>query len=183
VSLSAISANSAYNYAMQTLQNQANLQQFQQQFEQLGQALQSGNLSGAQTDFDALQDDASPVDAGSSTTSSSSLAQSFSQLGQALESGNLSAAQQDYSSIQQDFQSQGTQSAHGPRHHHSDGSNDDQNQISQTFQQLGQELQAGDVSGSQQAYSSLQQEIQAFTPNGAAMPVEGTAISGLSVMA
>jgi hypothetical protein len=135
MSLSGISNNSPYNYAMQSLQNQANLQQFQQQFQQLGQELQSGNLS---------------------------------------------SAQQDYSNIEQDFQSQDTQ--HG-RCCRGGSGEEDQNQISQTFQQLGQELQFGDLSGSQQAYGSLQQELQALTPNGAAAPAQGTAISGVSIMA
>jgi hypothetical protein len=183
MSTSGISTSSLYNYETQSLLNQNNLQQFQQEFQQLGQALQSGNTSAAQSDFNALEEVASPATTGSSTADSSSLTQSFSQLGQALQSGNLSAAQQDYSNIQQDFQGQGIQHAHGHHHHHGGGGEEDQNQISQTFQQLGQELQSSDLSGSQQAYSSLQQEIQTLTPNGAATPVEGTAISGVSVSA
>jgi outer membrane protein assembly factor BamD (BamD/ComL family) len=108
--------------------------------------------------------------------------QSFSQLSQALQSGNLTAAQKDYSNIQQDFQTRGTQGAHGHHHRHGGGgSEEDQNQVSQTFAQLGQELQTGDLSGSQQAYSSLQQEMQSLTPNGAAPSAEGTAIGSVSV--
>src|SRR5450755_1201947 len=97
-----------------------------QQFQQLGQALQSGNLSAAQSDFASLQK-AFPQSASTSSATSSTaanpLSQAFNQLASDLQSGNLSAAQKDYSTIQQDVQGAngGTSGAHSHHHHHGGG--------------------------------------------------------------
>lgn len=69
-------------------------QQRRQDFQQLSQALQSGNLSGAQSAFAALS-------AGRSSQAASNPNSLFSQLGQALQGGNLAAAQQAFAQIQQ----------------------------------------------------------------------------------
>ncbi len=53
MSLSGISSSNLFSYENQSVQN--NMQQFQQEFQQLGQDLQSGNLSAAQSDFTTLQ--------------------------------------------------------------------------------------------------------------------------------
>ena len=91
-------------------------QQFQKEFQKLGQDLQSGNLSAAQADFATLQPNSSSA---SVPTSSSTIAQEFNQLGKDLQSGNLSAAQQDFSNLQPGTQTQGTAAPH--RHHHHGG--------------------------------------------------------------
>src|ERR1700758_5068832 len=116
MSLSGISSSNLVNYENQSVQNK--VQQFKQEFQQLGQDLQSGNLSAAQTDFTTLQQIGSNSTATSPTASSNPLAQAFNQLGQDLQSGNLSAAQQDFTTIQQDLQSHAsqTQGHHHPRH-------------------------------------------------------------------
>lgn len=178
MSLSGISTSSLFSYETQNTQNQSKLQQFKQEFQQLGEDLQSGNLSAAQTDFATLQQMAPQGSSSTSTTTSNPLAQAFQQLGQDLQSGNLSAAQQDYANIQQAFQSQ-LQHAHA-RHHHHGGA---MSQISQAFQQLGQALQSGNLSSAQQAYSTLQQEMQSLGGNSGTTPAQGTAISGVSVTA
>ena len=85
MSVSGISS-SLYN----TENVQSGIQQFQQTFRQLGQDLQSGNLSAAQSDFAALQKLQPPGNASSSSQSNSPIAQAFSQLSQDLQSGNLS---------------------------------------------------------------------------------------------
>jgi hypothetical protein len=79
------------------LSAKSNAQSFQQEFQQLGQDLQSGNLSQAQSDLASLQ--TSNVPALSSFSSSNGLASAFSQLAIDLRSGNLSAARQDYTTI------------------------------------------------------------------------------------
>ncbi len=88
------------------------------EFKQLGQDLQSGNLSAAQQDFATLTQSSSTqtfsVSQGASSGAAVSLKQSFSDLKSALASGDLSGAQQAYSQIQQDFQAQ---NAHGHHHH------------------------------------------------------------------
>jgi len=132
------------------------LQQFQQEFQQLGKDLTSGNLTAAQADFATLQKDMPQTSSSTTAQSSNPIAQAFSQLSQDLQAGNLSAAQQDYANLQQDFQSQ---APHGHHHHHR-SSGGEQSQFSQLFQQLGQDLQSGNLSGAQSDWSSLQQLLQ-----------------------
>lgn len=135
--------------------------QTQSEFQQLAQDLQTGNLSAAQTDFAALQQNAP---AGQS--SSSPLAQAFSTLGKDLQAGNLSAAQQDFATVKQDVTNlqqaaqQGGQVHH--HHHHAaepESSSTQPNSIAQLFSTLGQDLQNGSLSSAQQAYSALQQDV------------------------
>jgi len=69
-------------------------------------------------------------------------------------------------------------------HHHHGGGGSQQNAISQMFQQLGQDLQSGQLSAAQQAYGSLQQEFQQFAAtNGVAAAQGGAGASGVSVSA
>lgn len=156
MSVSGILSSSLSSYNVQNLQNNRQ-QQFQQEFQQLGQDLQSGNLSAAQSDFATLQPNSPQTS--SSSQSTNSIAQAFSQLGTDLQAGNTTAAQQDYANIQQDAQSQGAQMHH---HHHHHGGGGQQNEISQMFQQLGQDLQSGQMSAAQQAYGPLQTDLQQF---------------------
>jgi outer membrane protein assembly factor BamD (BamD/ComL family) len=168
MSVTGISSSSFYGG--QSIQDQ--MQQFQQEFNQLGQDLQSGDLTAAQSDFATVQS--------SSSQNSSPIAQAFSQLSQDLQSGNLTAAQQDYTTIQSDFQSrssqiQSSQSQSTPsqfiqehhHHHHSDGndssSSNEASAISQLFSELGSALQSANLSNAQQAYSTLQQDLQQYT--------------------
>jgi outer membrane protein assembly factor BamD (BamD/ComL family) len=166
MSIAGILSSSLFSSNSQALSPQ---QQFQKEFQRLGQALQSGNLSAAQSDFATLQQTSSSPSASAST--SSPIAQALSQLGKDLQSGNLSAAQQDFSKIQQDTQSQSPQ-AHHHHHHHGGGggggggSSSSQSTLALEFAQLGQDLQAGNVSAAQQAYSSVQQSFLAFGANG-----------------
>ena len=183
-----VSGLSSSSFGNQAIQNQ--IQQFQQEFTQLGQDLQSGNLSAAQSDFATLQANA-PQDSNStnsfpissstsSSQSSNPIAQAFNQLSSALQSGNLSAAQQDYSTIQSDFQSQLAQSESTPgRHHHhhasessgsSSSSSSEQNGISELFTELGSALQSGNLSTAQQAYTTLQQDLQQYTQGNSSVP-------------
>jgi outer membrane protein assembly factor BamD (BamD/ComL family) len=144
-------------------------QSFQKEFQQLGQDLQSGNLSAAQADFATLQQN-SRSSAPTSASTSSPIAQAFSQLGKDLQSGNLSAAQQDFSKIQQDVQSQGTQTHHHHHHHSGGGAGaGEQTNLAQEFAQLGQDLQAGNVSAAQKAYRAVQQSFQGFPTNATAI--------------
>ena len=138
MSLSAISSALGSNNVQTTIQSR--MQQLQTEFQQLGQDLQSGNISAAQSDFATLQQYA--PQASSSSQSSNPIAQAFNQLSTDLQAGNTTAAQQDYANIQQDFQNQGTQSqsAHFHHHHHHHGGESQQNGVSQLFQQLGQDL-------------------------------------------
>jgi len=170
-------SSSLSSYESQSVQNRI---QFRQDFQQLGEDLQSGNLSAAQSDFATLQQLSSQST--SSTTqsiSSNPLQQAFQQLAQDLQAGNLSAAQQDYSSIQQDVQNQASQ-LHGHHHHHR--GTVQTNQVSQLFQQLGQALQTGNLSSAQQIFNTLQQSFQ-FTRPTQGTPEPVTTSSSVSVSA
>lgn len=72
---------------------QSQMQQIKADFDKLQQSLQSGDLSGAQQAFAALQKD------GPQGTNNP-LQSQIDALGQALQSGNLSAARQAFSSLQ-----------------------------------------------------------------------------------
>jgi ribosomal protein S20 len=152
-----------------------NKQQFKQGFQQLGQDLFSGNLSQAQSDFSSLQQllpsgqQSSLLTPASGTQSSSPLATAVSQLAQDLKSGNLTAAQSDFATVQQDLQQAGQQAGAAHGHHHGGGessqSSGQQDPITTLFGQLGQDLQSGNVAAAQQAYASLQQDLQRFAPS------------------
>ena len=162
MSVSGISSSSLSNYDSQSVQNQ--IQQFQQAFQQLGQDLQSGNLSAAQSDFATLQQLRPQSTSTSSSQSNNPVAQAFSQLSQDLQSGNLSAAQRDYATIQQAFQSQATQSqATQGHHHHHGGSSSGASEVSQLLDQLGTALQSGDLSTAESTFTTLQQDFQQLT--------------------
>lgn len=176
MSTSGIASTSLASYGSQSLQD--SFQKMKQEFQQLGQDLQSGDLSAAQQDYATLQQLTPQQSSTTSTQSDNPIQQAFSQLSQDLQSGNLSGAQQDYTQLQQDFQSQ-AQATHGHHHHHG-GGGEQQNQISQLFTQLGQELQSGSLSGAQQAYATLAQD---FSQMGQSSTDQSTASSTVSVSA
>ncbi len=98
MSVSGILSSNLFSYQNQNVNNN---QQFQQDFAQLGQDLQSGNLTAAQSDLSTLEQLKPQA---TTSTQNNPVAQAFSQLSQDLQSGNLSAAQQDYTNVQQDIQ-------------------------------------------------------------------------------
>jgi outer membrane protein assembly factor BamD (BamD/ComL family) len=180
VSISGIFSSSLFDFNAQSIQNKR--QQFQQEFQQLGQDLQSGNLSAAQTDFATLQQSAPQAGATSPSQSlsqiSSPIAQAFNQLSKNLQSGNVSAAQQDFATIQQNFQNHAVHV-----HHHHQGGGGGSSAVSQLLEQLGQNLQSGDLSFAQQAYNALQLDFQPLAQNnGLPTPVSMQSSSnGLSI--
>jgi hypothetical protein len=75
--------------------------------QQLGQALQSGDLAGAQQEFSAIQSLAqSGPFASGDAFKSNQRQQDLTAIGQALQSGNLAAAQQAFAQLQSTFHSQ-----------------------------------------------------------------------------
>ena len=78
---------------------------------QLTSAIQSGNLSAAQSAFSTLSQAAA-------NNPNSPLAQALNQIGDALQSGDLSKAQQALTSLQQQMQAaKGAHHHHGGHHH------------------------------------------------------------------
>jgi hypothetical protein len=149
----------------QTAQNTpSTFQQIKAEFEQLGQDLQSGNLTQAQQDFTNLSQNIP----GASQTGSNPVLQALTQLGKDLQAGNLQAAQQDYSTVQQDAEQIAAQvrGHHGRHHHHTESSQSSSsisqqaNPIAQAFSTLAQDLQAGNLSGAQSAFAALANDLQ-----------------------
>ncbi len=96
--MSDLSVSSAVGSTQQSQQSQWS--QTKSLFEELGKALQSGDMAGAQQVYTALQQNA-PQGALSQVRQGSSGPSPFAALGQALQSGNLAGAQQAYAQIQQ----------------------------------------------------------------------------------
>jgi DNA-binding FadR family transcriptional regulator len=137
------------------------MKQWKQDFKQLATALQSGDLTGAQKAFQALQQlQQSNQPGGQSSngqpgsSSNNPIQNDFAALGKALSSGDLSGAQSAFSQLQTDMQaagpngaSGGVQSAHHGHHHHrhvSSASDSD----SSTADQTASTASAGSQSGS-----------------------------------
>lgn len=90
---------------------------YQQELQQLGKDLQSGNLSAAQKDFATIQRDLQSANGtpsashfyhhhhlsggGGEPTKQNPVLQALSRVGESLTSGNLSSAQRAYASLQQ----------------------------------------------------------------------------------
>lgn len=180
MSVSGISSNILNDYSS-TQDTESTMQQMKQEFQQLGQDLQSGNLSAAQQDFATFQSLAPQNTAASPAQSDNPIAQPFNQLSQDLQSGNLTAARQDYTQIQQDLQSRAEQT-HGHHHHHGEGGSGE-NEIGQLFDQLGQALQSGYLSTAQQVFNTLQQDFQQSGQNNGLSQTSPSGSTSLSVSA
>jgi soluble cytochrome b562 len=87
----------------------SSLTSWQNGFDQLTQAIQSGNLAAAQQAYAALN----PPGQSPATGQSNNLAQPLSQIGTALQAGNISAAQQALQALQQLGQSHPHHHRHG----------------------------------------------------------------------
>ncbi len=195
MSIAGIASNLFQNTVVQQTQNR--FQQIQSQFQKLGQDLQSGNLTQAQSDFTTLTQElpngaqfggggsTSPTTSGAGLNSNPIL-QAFQSLGKDLQSGNLTAAQQDFATIQQSAQQAQSsgQAHHGHHHHHASGANSDAtspvSSLQQDFTSLGQNLQSGNLASAQQAYASLQSDLQEFLPNFASTSTTNANSAGVS---
>jgi hypothetical protein len=158
MSVAGILSSAVFSLGAHVFQNR--MQKVNSEFQQLGQDLQSGNLSAAQADFATPQQLQGQSGSSSSTQSTSTITQDFNQLAADLKAGNLTAAQKDFTTLQKDIQTKPPTVEHHHRHHGAD--TDGSGVIGQLFTQLGQALQSGNLSTAQQAYASLQQDFQPF---------------------
>ena len=105
-----------------------------QDFKQLASSLQSGDLTGAQQAYTALQQLLPNQDPNSPQAPSSGnpISTDFKALGQALQSGDLSSAQSAFSQLQDDLKSASQSGSsglthvrgHHGRHHHASSAQD-----------------------------------------------------------
>ena len=123
VSISGVSAGAAY----QANAAQTHFGQARQDFKDLASALQSGDLSGAQTAFAAWQQVMQSGQAGTQQNASQNggkqnpFAQDMAAVGKALQSGDVAGAKQAFAQLQQDMQAVGR--GHH-RHHHAPATDD-----------------------------------------------------------
>ena len=124
--MSSISSINSTTNTNQLANQQNSFAQIAQNFQAIGSALQSGDLSSAQSSLTAFQQ---AVQGNSNSTSQTSSSQPFGKNSQAntdyqnltsaLQSGDLSTAQKAYTSLQNDLKSaQSAKSAHKGHHHH-----------------------------------------------------------------
>ena len=84
-----------------------------QNFQQLAQALQSGDLSSAQAAYTALTQNLPSKSANGASSQNNPFQQGLAAIGTALQSGNLSGAQQALQTLQSQMKG-----AHHGHHHH-----------------------------------------------------------------
>ena len=191
MSISSISSSSDYYKGYSINGSDSLRQQGQQDFKSLADALQSGNLSGAQSAFASLlslfpsssssansqTQSAATSSASISSNGTSSITSDLSALGQALQSSDLTGAQNDFSKLMQAIQSIG--GGHHHHHHHktsvssqdttnasATGSSTGTNSVETDLAALGQALQSGDLKSAGNAYSQLIQDIQTIKSAG-----------------
>ena len=143
----------------------------QTDFSALGKALQSGNITDAQTAYAKLQSDLQTQKQGqqSTTTASgaSAVQKDFESLSQALQSGNITDAQTGFTKLQNDLQSLAGSGHH--HHHHGGGTNSGTggsgSSTQNDFSSLGQALQSGNIQDAQTAFAKLQSDLQTQKAN------------------
>lgn len=150
------------------------MKKVQSEFQQLGQDLQSGNTTQAESDYTTLSQTLSDFSSDTTSTattsadsttstdsSTSSLTDAFNALGQDLQSGDLSAAQSDFTTLQSDLQQTTSQAAPPPPPPTSSetSTSTSTNSILKELSALGDALSSSDLTSAQTAYTSLQQDI------------------------
>ncbi len=183
VSISALSYNLITDLLQQQQQNP--LQQMRKDFSQLASALQSGDLSTAQSAYSKIQQLMQQNGSASSTgsTPANTVQNDFAALGQALQSGDIGQAQTAFSQMQKDFQAsrQASITAPAAEDQYVPGTSQQQalsvtQQVRQDYAQLSSSLQSGDLTGAQSAFASLQQALQSQGTIAEATPVGGPPI-------
>ena len=137
---------------------QRSFQKVQSEFKQLGQDLQSGNLTQAQADF---------------LTLSQSLA-SGQQTGAVTSTGSSPASPPNFvgpTALTPSAQAHSASGSHHKVHFH------------QALSQLGQALQAGNLSAAQQAFATMEQIWQQFGAGGTSSSTSSTQATPVNVSA
>lgn len=122
MSVSSVSSNVDPSQTYQISGSSSRRLERQKEFNELADALKSGDLSSAQQAFSAWQqlfatssgNSQSQTQTAQQDTAKNSVTADISSLGQALQSGDLTAAQTDFTQLQTDIQTLGK----GQHHHH-----------------------------------------------------------------
>ncbi len=160
MSINSISGASRIYQSQQT----NNSSSIRKDFQDLGSALNSGNITDAQSAFATILQTIQG-NGGNSGSSNSQLSADFQSLQSALNSGDITSAQKVYATIQKDMKG-----VHGHHHHHKDGdqnssssSTDSSNTMQNSFQtliaglgNLQSALTSGSSTDAQNAFNILQ---------------------------
>ena len=182
MSVSTVSTSTAAASGQNQVNWRSNVKQGKQDFSQLLGALQSGDVSGAQQAFAAMQQllpgfQTTPQDSTASTGAASgnavaaAVGTDFRALGMALNSGSLSGAKDAVSKLQQDAQTYRQEARLGHLEHaenvyksirqsSADGAGASTNPLGADMAALGQALQSGSMTSAQDAFAKLQQDLQ-----------------------
>jgi len=159
MSISALSSNLVSDLSQQ----QNPFRQVRQDFRELASALQNGDLSDAQSAYSNIQQLIGTNSGSSNSSGSSTLQNDFAALGQALQSGNLGQAQSAFSQLVSDAQpaEPSAPTASAPDQYVPSQSQNPIEQAIEDYSQLSSDLQSGNLSGAQSAYSNLSQLLGA----------------------
>lgn len=175
MSISPLSTNLVSDLSQQHRQNP--FQQIQQDFSQLASALQSGDLTDAQSAYSNIQQllggGQNSPNANTGSNGSNPIQNDFAALGQALQSGDLTQAQSAFSQLQTDVQSaqqSRANAAAAPAPQAQDQfvsttppTLTPAEQVQQDYTQLATALQSGNLTSAQTAFTALQQALQTQT--------------------
>jgi Skp family chaperone for outer membrane proteins len=172
MSISPLSTNLLSDLSLQHRQNP--FQEIKQDFSQLASALQSGNLTDAQSAYSNIQQllggNQSSSNSSTGSNGSNPIQNDFAALGQALQSGDLTQAQSAFSQLQTDVQSarqaNQTQAPVAQDQYVPTTSQattpptlTPAEQVQQDYTQLANALQSGNLTGAQTAFTALQQAL------------------------
>lgn len=176
MSVSSVSPSTSAAIGLKPTDWRSTIKQGAQDFSQLMGALQSGDITGAQQAYSAMQQLLPGFQASGDSISSGSAANNligtdFSALGTALNSGSLTGAQDAVSKLQQDALAyrkaedvyktmQQPGSVQPSISSNPVTTNSSTNPLSTDLAALGQALQSGTLSSAQGAFAQLQQDLQ-----------------------
>lgn len=163
-------------YQSQASQGQNPIEEALQDYSLLANDIQNGDLADAQTAYSSLQQLLQTFQ-GQNTTSGSpnnALQSDFATLGQDIQSGNVSATQSAFAQLQTDLQAATTADAipNTTAATSASATTDSQGQtqtltpaqqVQQDYAQLASDLQNGNLSGAQTAFTALEQALQTQT--------------------
>ena len=157
MSISGISSSTNAHYQDPMSQ----LQSVRQDFSSLTTSLASGDLTGAQNAFATLMQDLggnTSAQSGQQTGAPSQLDTDLTTLGNALNSssGDLTAAQKAFATLLQDLKAGGL---HHHHHHHTGRAQNTTGSLDTDLTTLGNALQSGDLTGAQNAFATLLQDL------------------------
>ena len=166
------SISSSYS-ANQTSGAASGAKQFGKDLKALQTALESGNLTDAQTAFAAFAKDAKSPNKGnpfnSSNDTSDTLANDLKAVETALKSGDISTAQQAFVTLKTDLEAAKKAQGNGPQPPPDDSQDDSTSStgtLADDLKAVAKALKSGDVTAAQQAFATLQTDMQAKKSHG-----------------